>query len=120
MASGGPILAAGTPAYVCTPLAVHGGSTPPLVLPADAELTVDVKPGYAGFQVEIDGFRAAPAALSFRLTLHADRATLATFGPAGHGLAGLRGRGLITDSPRILARERRATSSPLASPSPRG
>ena len=58
MAAGGPVLAAGTPAFVCTPLAMHGGSAPPLVVPADAVVTVDVHPGYAGFDVEIDGRRA--------------------------------------------------------------
>ena len=62
MAAGGPILAAGTPAFVCTPLAMHGGSAPPLVVPAGATLTVDVHPGHAGFEVEIDGRRSTPRA----------------------------------------------------------
>ena len=60
MAAGGPVLAAGTPAFVCTPLAMHGGSAPPLVVPSDATLTVDVQPGHAGFDIEIDGSRGAP------------------------------------------------------------
>ena len=34
MAAGGPVLASGTPAIVCTPLAMHGGNAPPLVVPA--------------------------------------------------------------------------------------
>ena len=55
MAAGGPVLAAGTPAFVCTPLAMHGGSAPPLVVPGDAVVTVDVHPGFAGFDVEVDG-----------------------------------------------------------------
>jgi NAD+ kinase len=107
MAAGGPILAAGTPAFVCTPLAMHGGNAPSLVIPGDATLTVDVRPGYAGFELEIDGHRTTPPALRFRLTLQAGKATLVTFGPAGRGLAGLRRRRLITDSPRILARDDR-------------
>ena len=112
MAAGGPILAAGTPAFVCTPLAMHGGSAPPLVVPADATLTVDVQPGYAGFEVEIDGRRSTPRAHSFRLTLEAGKATLVSFGPAGPGLTGLRRRRLITDSPRILARDDREPAPP--------
>jgi NAD+ kinase len=108
MAGGGPLLAFGTPAYVCTPLAKHGGSAPPLVVPADAALTVDVTPGHAGFVVEIDGFRTTPAARRFRITLEPDVATLVGFDPGGRGLAQLRGRRLITDSPRILARDDRA------------
>lgn len=111
MAAGGPVLAADTPAFVCTPLAMHGGSAPPLVVPPDATVTVDVQPGYAGFEVEIDGRRSTPRAHRFRLTLHAGKATLVTFGPAGRGLAGLRRRRLITDSPRILARDDRAAGA---------
>jgi NAD+ kinase len=108
MAAGGPILAADTPAFVCTPLAMHGGSAPPLVVPAGATLTVDVQPGFAGFGIEIDGRRSPPRAHSFRLTLSPGKATLVSFGPAGRGLTGLRRRRLITDSPRILARDDRA------------
>jgi NAD+ kinase len=108
MAGGGPILAAGTPAFVCTPLAMHGGSAPPLVVPADAAVTVDVTPGYAGYVVEVDGRRSTPATHGFRLTLEPDAATLVGLGPVGHGLAGLRRRRLVTDSPRILARDDRA------------
>jgi NAD+ kinase len=108
MAGGGPLLAFGTAAFVCTPLAMHGGSAPPLVVPADAALTVDVTPGHAGFVVEIDGFRTTPASRRFRITLEPDVATLVGFDPGGRGLAQLRGRRLITDSPRILARDDRA------------
>jgi NAD+ kinase len=108
MAAGGPVLAAGTPGFLCTPLAMHGGSAPPLVVPSDATLTIDVRPGHAGFDIEIDGSRGAPPSHRFVVTLHAGKATLVTFRPAGRGLAGLRRRRLITDSPRILARDDRA------------
>jgi NAD+ kinase len=113
MAAGGPVLAADTPAFVCTPLAMHGGSAPPLVVPAGAALTVDVTPGFAGFEVEIDGRRSTPRAQSFRLTLQPGKAALVGFHPAGRGLAGLRRRRLITDSPRILARDDRAPAPPV-------
>ena len=107
MAAGGPVLAAGTPAFVCTPLAMHGGSAPPLVVPADATATVVVQPGYAGFDVEIDGHDHDLRGPRFALSLHMDKLTLVTFGPAGRGLTGLRKRLLVIDSPRVLARDER-------------
>jgi NAD+ kinase len=93
MAAGGPILAGGTRAMVCTPLAMHGGSAPPLVVPADS--TIDL------------GQPRPPSGERYTLRLHDDRVTLLTFGPPGRGFEGLRRRGLVTDSPRILARDRR-------------
>jgi NAD+ kinase len=108
MAAGGPLLAADTPAFVCTPLAMHGGSAPPLVVAADAVVSVEVHPGYAGFDVEIDGRERVGKDRHFRLGLHPDKLTLVTFGPPGRGLTGLRKRRLIADSPRVLARDDRA------------
>jgi NAD+ kinase len=110
MAAGGPILAAGTRAFLCTPVAMHGGTAPGLVVPADATLTVDVHPGYAGFDVEIDGRRRPVAGTRFRFSLQPDRLRLVALGDGGRGLAGLRRRGLITDSPRIRARDERGFS----------
>jgi Na+/H+ antiporter 1 len=59
MAAGGPLPAAGTAGFLCTPLAMHGGNAPPLVVPADAAVTIGVTPGNAGFVVELDGFRTS-------------------------------------------------------------
>jgi NAD+ kinase len=108
MAAGGPVLAAGTPGFVCTPLAMHGGSAPPLVVPADATATVVVQPGFGGFDVEIDGHGRDLDGPRFALTLHAGKLTLVTFGAAGRGLTALRKRRLVIDSPRILARDERS------------
>jgi NAD+ kinase len=108
MAAGGPVIAAGTAAFVCTPLAMHGGSGPPLVVPADATLTVEVSPSYSGFDIEIDGHLRPVGGTTFRVGLHDAKATLVTFGGAGRGIAAIRRRRLITDSPRILARDDRA------------
>jgi NAD+ kinase len=107
MAAGGPVLASDTPAFVCTPIAMHGGSAPSLVVPADATLTVTVAPSYAGFDVEVDGHRRALTDRQFAFALHMAKLTLVTFGAPGRGLEGLRQRGLIADSPRVLAREAR-------------
>jgi NAD+ kinase len=107
MAAGGPLLTLHTPAFVCTPIAMHGGSAAPLVVPADSLLTIEVQPSYAGFDIELDGQRHALDTYSFRLTLEPDRATLVRFSTTDQGLRRLRERGLIADSPRALVRMRR-------------
>ena len=107
MAAGGPILAGGMEAIVCTPLAMHGGSAPPLVVPGDATVAVTVKPGFAGYEAEIDGHRQTLEGERFELRRHANKVTLVMFGAPDRGLTALRGRGLIADSPRVLARDAR-------------
>jgi NAD+ kinase len=107
MAAGGPLLTPGTRALVCTPLAMHGGSAPPLVVPAASEVRVVVHPSFAGFEIEIDGHAYPITALDYRLSLRDDKVTLFTFGELGLGLTGLRARRLIIDSPRVLARDDR-------------
>jgi NAD+ kinase len=107
MAAGGPLLAPGTRALVCTPLAMHGGSAPPLVVPAASAVRVVVHPSFAGFEIEIDGHAYPIEALDYRLSLRDDKVTLVTFGELGLGLTGLRARRLIIDSPRVLARDDR-------------
>jgi NAD+ kinase len=108
MAVGGPGMAAGTRAFVCTPLAMHGGTAPSLVIPAGAKLIVDVSPGYAGFDVEIDGHRAPEGDNRSGVALQDAKATLVSFGAPGGGAAASRRRRLIADRPRILARDDRA------------
>ena len=108
MAAGGPLISAGAPVVVCTPVAMHGGSAPPLVVPATAVVRVQVHPNFAGFDVEFDGHTYPLEDVDYRVSLHEDKVTLVTFGDLGLGLTGLRRRGLITDSPRVLARDARA------------
>lgn len=110
MAAGGPVLATDTPAFVVTPLVMHGGSAPPLVVPSGLELTLVARPGYAGFDIEVDGHPEELEGTRFAITLAASKATLVSVGAPGHGLAALRRRGLIADSPRVLARDERAES----------
>jgi NAD+ kinase len=111
MAAGGPLLAPGTPAVVCTPLAMHGGSAPPLVVPATTTVRAEVHPSFAGFEIEIDGHNYPLQALDYRVSLEEDKVTLVSFGELGLELTGLRNRRLITDSPRVLARDDRAAGS---------
>jgi NAD+ kinase len=107
MAAGGPLLAAGTNAFVCTPLAMHGGCAPPLVVSGEREVRLEVHPGHGGFDLEIDGFRVGTEAQRFSLRSRCAYATLVVLDDARSGLPWLRERGLISDSPRVAARERR-------------
>jgi NAD+ kinase len=119
MAAGGPVLAADAAGFVCTPLAMHGGSAPPLIVRAGATLSIEVRPGNAGFDVEIDGHRRPLEARSYSVTMHEGEVTLVTFSPPGPGLDVLRRRGLIADSPRILAQDDRARRAASAEPGSR-
>ncbi len=111
MAAGGSLLAVGTNAFVCTPLAMHGGSAPPLVAPDHGELTLEVHPGHSGFYLDIDGFRIATGAERFAVTSQQAYATLVATDSSLTGLPRLRLRGLISDSPRLTSREHRAPGS---------
>jgi NAD+ kinase len=111
MAAGGPILAPGAEGIVVTPLAQHGGVTPPLVAGPDSRVRVLVEPGYGGGRLEIDGQSARMEALEVSVTLRRDYASLGALEVQEPLLTGLRRRGLVVDSPRILARDARAGGS---------
>jgi NAD+ kinase len=114
MAAGGPVMVTGTHAYVITPLLMHGGSAPPLVVHSDVETVLEARPGYAGFDVEVDGHPQEIDGTRFELRLAETAATLVSIGDPGLGITALRHRGLVTDSPRVLARDARAPVSPPA------
>jgi NAD+ kinase len=107
-AAGGPILAPGAEGMVITPLALHGGVVPPLVVGPSSRVGVTVEPGYGGSRLELDGqeLGATPAMLT--VSLRREYATLVTLADEEPLLTGLRRRGLIVDSARILARDARA------------
>jgi NAD+ kinase len=107
MAAGGSLLAASTNAFVCTPLAMHGGCAPPLVVPDDREVSLEVHPGYRGFDLEVDGVVVDTEAPRFSVRSQDAYATLVVLGGSRSSLSWLRERGLITDSPRVIAREGR-------------
>lgn len=104
MAAGGSLLAAGTNAFVCTPLAMHGGCAPPLVVADDREVTLEVDPGHGGFDLEIDGFQFETDVLRFAVKSEHAYAILVGNGDCPSGLTALRERRLISDSPRVVAR----------------
>ena len=99
---------------------MHGGCAPPLVVAGGREVTLDAYPGHSGFDLQVDGFDRETTAERFVLTHQGDYATLVDLGELNSGLAGLRARGLIADSPRVLFRDvREQGSSPMATPTPR-
>jgi NAD+ kinase len=103
MSGGGSLLAAGTRAFVCTPLAMHGGCAPPLVVADDRAVALEVHPGHGGFSLEIDGLKLATTADRFAVRSEQAYATLVALDDSCGGFPRLRERGLITDSPRVLA-----------------
>ncbi len=105
MAAGGSLLAAGTNAFVCTPLAMHGGCAPPLVVSDDQEVTIEIHAGHGGFELEVDGFLVETAAHRFSVSSEHSYATLVALDRSHDGLQWLRDRGLISDSPRVIAQE---------------
>jgi NAD+ kinase len=107
MAAGGPILAAGTEAVVVTPVAAHGGTTPPLVVGATSTVRIEIEGGYGGARIEFDGQIKELEPHVLTTSWHADYATLVRFDGAESALAGLRRRRILTDSPRVLARDER-------------
>lgn len=117
MAAGGSLLPAGARSFVCTPLAMHGGCAPPLVIEDHREVTLQVHPGHDGFNVEIDGVELVAATERFAVGSEQAYATLVTFDESCSGLRRLRERGLITDSPRVLARGHRARDLALGAQS---
>jgi NAD+ kinase len=112
MAAGGPILAAGTEAVVVTPVAAHGGSTPPLVVGATSTVRITVEGGFGGARIEFDGQIKDLEPHVLETSWHPDYATLVRFDGAESPLAGLRRRRILTDSPRVLARDDRGESAP--------
>ncbi|MCW2983413.1 MAG: kinase, partial [Conexibacter sp.] len=118
MAAGGPILASGTEAIVVTPVAPHGGSTPPLVVGATSVVTIDVDGGWGGARIEFDGQIKAFEPDRLVTSWIADYATLVAFDSAESTLAGLRRRRILMDSPRVLARDDRTAADEKPAPGP--
>ena len=106
MAAGGSLIARGVDAFVCTPLAMHGGCAPPLVVPRGSEVTLEVHPGHSGFYVNVDGFPVETAAQQFEVTRQDGYATLVALDDFRTSFPRLRARGLIADSPRVIGQDR--------------
>jgi NAD+ kinase len=110
LAAGGPLLAPASDAWLVTPLAAHGGFIPPLVVGARSRCRLLVQPGYMGARVEVDGQRAELDPRELSLELSPGFGTVVRVGEDESFLTSLRRRGIVTDSPRILARDARDAS----------
>ena len=108
MAAGGPILAPGAEGMAVTPLAPHGGSCPPLVAGGASRLSLEIQPGHVGVRYELDGRPVEAASLSLSIAMRQRYATLVQLVGEEPRLTGLRRRGLVLDSPRVLVREARS------------
>ena len=95
---------------VLTPLAPHGGSIPSLVAGVEGRWKVEVVPGRAGARIEVDGQPSALAGLTFEAALRPSAARLVRLGDEEPFITTLRRRGIITDSPRVLADDRRGSA----------
>jgi NAD+ kinase len=103
LAAGGPLLAPGTDAYVLTPLPTHGGSRHALIVAAASELALEVSTGHGGARLEIDGQVAATDPHVLTIRLRPGVARLVAYADQEPLFALLRRRGIIADSPRIVA-----------------
>jgi NAD+ kinase len=109
-AAGGPLLASGAHAFLLTPLSNHGGRCPPLVIGAASELQVEVGTSFGGARLEVDGKISDTQVKALSVRLRPAAAVIAAFRNQPSFLTGLRQRGVIIDSPRILAEDKRAAS----------
>jgi NAD+ kinase len=107
LAAGAPLLTPGTDAFLLTPLTVHGGFCPPLVLGGGSALELEVTAGYGGARLEVDGQVDGAHAGALTVGLRHGIATMVTFPDQEPFLSGLRRRQIIIDSPRILAEDAR-------------
>jgi NAD+ kinase len=109
LAAGGPLLVPGAAGIVVTPLAPHAGSSAPLVAGPESSLSLTIEPGYGGVRFEVDGRRTPAVAGGLTVRLRPVYAKLVQLADEESRLAGLRRRGLVVDSPRVVVRELRAT-----------
>ncbi len=103
VSAGGPLLLGGVDGFMFTPLARHGGFAPPLVIASPSELLLEVTGGFGSGRLEIDGQIAGEGVGSLTITIKPAVATQVSFDDQESLLAGLRRRGILLDSPQLLA-----------------
>jgi NAD+ kinase len=112
ISAGGPLLASGLDGFVFTPLPKHGGFAPPLVIPAQSVLELEVGAGFGGARLEVDGQVAADQAHTLIIRWREEAATMVSFSDQETLSAGLRRRRIILDSPRVAADAEREGTCP--------
>jgi NAD+ kinase len=112
LAAGGPLLGIQTDGLVLTPLPTHGGDVPPLVVGARSRIELVIGQGYGGARMEIDGQIAAGVPERLQVGLRTGVARIVAYPDQESLLTVLRRRGIIVDSPRILAEDERLGRTP--------
>ncbi len=107
LAAGGPLVEPDLDAFLITPLNIHGGFCPPLVIGATSMIRLEATSGYGGARLELDGQEGDMLVGPLTISLRADMGTLVGFSDQKSFLAVLREREIIMDSPRILAEDAR-------------
>jgi len=103
LAAGGPLLTPDAEAFLLTPLPTHGGYHPPLVVSSTSTVELEVRGGYGGSRLEMDGQVVENELGRLKVEYRPAAATLVGFVDQEPFLTGLRRRNILTDSPRILA-----------------
>ena len=107
IAARGPILGPGAEGSVLTPLSPHGGSIPSLVAGAGSRWELEIGLGHGGARFEVDGQPSDLRATALHARVREGASRLVRLGGEEPFLAALRRRGIVADSPRILANDRR-------------
>ena len=105
LAAGGPLLAFENAGFVLTPLSAHGGSCPAVVLGPSSELRLKTRVRHGGARLELDGQIVDQHVAVMTVRLAPAGTTVITFDDQEPFLTGLRRRGILSDSPRILAED---------------
>jgi NAD+ kinase len=112
LAAGGPLLGIDTDGLVLTPLPTHGGNVPPLVVGARSRIELVIGQGFGGARLEIDGQIVDGVPERLQIGLRTSVARIVAFPGQESLLAVLRRRGIIVDSPRVLAEDLRLGRAP--------
>jgi len=112
ISAGGPLFLPHVDGFVFTPLPKHGGFAPPLVIASSSELVIDVAGAFAGARLEIDGQIAGVCLGAMTITFRRGIVTQVSFDDQEPLLAGLRRRGILLDSPRLVAETKRTAVTP--------
>jgi NAD+ kinase len=112
LAAGGPLLGIDTDGLVLTPLPTHGGAVPPLVVGARSRIELVIGQGFGGARLEIDGQIVEGVPERLHVGLRTRVARIVAFPDREPLLTVLRRRGIIVDSPRVLAEDLRLGRTP--------
>lgn len=105
LAAGGPLLGLRAECLLLTPVSAHGGSCPPLVADANAELRLLIDTRHGGARLEVDGQPVEVDHAELLVRLRSAVVSIIKFPDQEPFLSGLRRRRIIIDSPRILAED---------------